>query len=194
MLNTMKVQSLLICIILILSTRINAQIQSPFVYDQKKVSGIAMNRLELKFNNHLVKLSMGRISSPNKFPTHSNITVIKNRINNLNLLIIPTPQFKEQTVTQIPVQILDQFATIKTINSDIEALGYKTLKIEKQKMKSGHLYMWQTPSKGSATYFYLQNPVNMSLALKMGPFPASLLTDFRIEWDHAEWIIRTNHR
>lgn len=103
------------------------------------------------------------------------------------IINVSTPALKAKSVAKIPAQLLSNFDAANTIQADIKALGYSAIEIKKQNLASGHLYHWSTPTKGSASYFYLQNPKAQNTALKLGPIAGSILMDFQIEWSKAIW-------
>ena len=140
-----------------------------------------LKETQFKFDNYAVKLSLLPISG------QSSIIGVKAASGDTLNLELATPQFMQQPVTKVPAEILSDFNGLKTINTDIDSQGFDTVKIEEKKLKSGHLYRWETPTFGSAAYFYLQNPKVKTLAFKLGPFPGSVLVDFKIDWADVTW-------
>lgn len=132
-------------------------------------------RIEMKISNSKIK------GSNTKFAGAEIISPILNRLKVL------TPQFSAEPSIAIDVIIIDHFEGEKTLQSDIQAAGYKVTP-QINKLKKGHLYSWSTPSKSSAIYYYLQNPLDKKMALRIGPLSESVANDINFNWDNINWL------
>lgn len=150
--------------------------------------------------SHLIKLNLGQeyieipISKLKSSQSKSQFSRTTTISDNEALLIFSTPQFSAQTESTVNVKLLKDFKGLPSLEEDIIKAGFKrddilgplekTQKIKTQKMD---VFTWTTPTFGSAIYFYLQNPHNDSISMKIGPFDSIIAKDFIFDWSNAKW-------
>lgn len=105
----------------------------------------------------------------------------------LNQLKIKTPQFSEEKALDMPAELINNFEGQKTVESDISALKLEA-KPQETKLGKNVLYSWTTPTMGSEIFYYLQNPKDSKMALKIGPLAGLVAQDFNFNWKKARWI------
>jgi hypothetical protein len=109
------------------------------------------------------------------------------RINeNTYLLVFPAPKAFNVAVWELEVRFIKDFDPSRTLKADMKLAGYD-VPITKNEAKTGFFYSWDTPTKGSATYFYVSNPSNAQEAIRIGPFPSSLQQNTSLDWNRIEW-------
>jgi hypothetical protein len=174
----MKIEKLAFCTILVFCFVNGITYAQTPIQRVDKISSKA-NTVEFRFDKNLIKMNLSFNDTP------SAIIGVENSSDGMKQLKISTPQFKAQPVSDIPVQLISNFKGLEAIKGDTKTLSYNKVKISEEKMPSGQLYQWNTPTKGSAFYFYFQNSKNKTLALKIGPVAESL--NIKFDWGGIVW-------
>ena len=143
--------------------------------------------LILEFKGTSISIKMN-ISSPAGGTTFDSIVP---QDDNTVLLKFLTPQYSQQTVTQIPVFLNREFRGLSTLNEDVKKEGIDRGEFKhagtapnKSDLAEGVLYTWATPDFGSQLYFYLEHPEDRTLALRWGPVGPSGVS---LDWNSARW-------
>ncbi len=104
----------------------------------------------------------------------------------LSHLIFLTPQTAADDKIEIPASLLRNFKGMQTLEQDIKDGGFEATP-HKRKLKRGMLYFWYTPTYGASVYYYLQNPADKKMAVKIGPMAVGLTQEVDLQWDQARW-------
>lgn len=145
--------------------------------------------IKLNFGQEYIELSISKLAqSDSQFSRLTDMTDAE------AMLVFSTPQFASGTESKVRVKLLNDFKGMPTLEEDFIKANFKKDDIvgnlgkpQKIKNKKMNVFMWITPTFGSAIYFYIQNPHNNSMAIRIGPFASMVAKDFAFDWSKVRW-------
>ena len=141
------------------------------------------HEVKLIFGKTQIRVDLSKTADTDSTTEYMDVVVDSDTLNHLR---IATPQYSAAIVSVVPATLLTDFAGLKTLQADIKTAGFDS-KPEQHKLKHGTLYQWETPTSGSAMYYYLQNPSMKTMAVKIGPLAGSVGKDLIFDWAGARW-------
>ncbi len=156
---------------------------APLVDHRLQASTLEETVAELTFESYRVKLPMDK---PLSDCNDTKFLGVRSDSAGANWLRYATPKFSAAPEAEIKVILIKNFRGVSTLKSDIQTDGYD-VEPSRKSLVAGDVYYWSTPTEGSSIYYYVENPSNRNIAVKIGPIAATVAKDISFLWDEVRW-------